>query len=223
MTHTHTQTQHPGRSTLADSPVPASRGDVLAALGAIPAGSALEALRDLRPTARRDAQLTYELLFHPAEDAPVPVVDRLAVAVFVAGLHRHDPAIAHYREMLRESGTDTDLRAAVYLETTAAAAAGPAGTYREPGLAPESVPLPLFRVSEESRSVLGERLSAGLEHARLLVLHPRDSRPELLEVLTAAGWDEDGIVTLSQLVAFLSYQIRAAVGLAALHTASEDR
>src|SRR5690625_765303 len=196
--------------------------DVLSNLAGIPGGGHIDALRDLRPAARRDAQLAYELLFHPADDGPLPLVDRLAIAVFVAGLHRHDAAIAHYRDALREAGAASELRAAVYRETEAAAVPGPAGRYRESGLTAESVPVAEFRVRPESLAVLGERLSAGLEHARLLVLHPRDSRPERLEALTAAGWDEDGIVTLSQLVAYLSYQIRAAVGLAALAATLED-
>jgi len=210
-----------GGSRPADSPVPVAP-DVISALAGVPAGGHIDALRDLRPAARRDAQLAYELLFHPADDGPLPLVDRLAIAVFVAGLHRHDAAIAHYRDALREAGAASELRAAVYRETEAAAVPGPAGRYRESGLTAESVPVAEFRVRPESLAVLGERLSAGLEHARLLVLHPRDSRPERLEALTAAGWDEDGIVTLSQLVAYLSYQIRAAVGLAALAATLED-
>ena len=197
--------------------------DVLSTLAGLPAGSPVDALRDRRPAAREDAELAYDLLFRAPDDVPVPLVERLAVAVFVAGLHRHDAATAHYRQALREAGAETELRAAVYRETEAAAAPGPAGPYREPGLTAESVALPDFQVSIDSRAALGERLSAGLEHARLLVLHPRDSRPERLEPLVAAGWDEDGIVTLSQLVAYLAYQIRAAVGLAALHASRETR
>src|SRR5699024_913347 len=38
-------------------------------------------------------------------------------------------------------------------------------------------------------------------------------------LLLEAGWDEDGIVTLAQLVSFLNFQIRISTGLAALaHT-----
>lgn len=61
-----------------------------------------------------------------------------------------------------------------------------------------------------------ERLDAGLAHADLLVLRPREAAPEHLRALEAAGWDADGIVTLSQLVSFLTFQLRVAHGLRVL-------
>jgi len=63
---------------------------------------------------------------------------------------------------------------------------------------------------------LGPRLAAPLEHAHLLVFRPRDASPAALQALIDAGWSTSGIVTLSQLVAFLSYQIRVVTGLSAL-------
>lgn len=63
----------------------------------------------------------------------------------------------------------------------------------------------------------GEKhLDAGLAHAELLVLRPRDAAPSHLRALEAAGWDADGIVTLSQLVSFLTFQLRVAHGLRVL-------
>ena len=50
----------------------------------------------------------------------------------------------------------------------------------------------------------------------LLVLHPRDARQEHLARLIDAGWSLDDIVTLSQAVAFLTFQLRAAAGLRVL-------
>jgi CMD domain protein len=64
----------------------------------------------------------------------------------------------------------------------------------------------------ENRS-LGGRLTAALEHAHLLVLRPREATPEALERLLAVGWSTTGIVTLSQLVAFLAFQVRVVHGL----------
>lgn len=61
-----------------------------------------------------------------------------------------------------------------------------------------------------------ERLDAGLAHADLLVLRPREAAPAHLRTLEAAGWDADGIVTLSQLVSFLTFQLRVAHGLRVL-------
>jgi uncharacterized protein YciW len=61
------------------------------------------------------------------------------------------------------------------------------------------------------------RLAAALQHAHLLTLHPRDARPAELQPLLSAGWSATGaIVTLSQLVSFLAFQIRTVAGLKAL-------
>jgi uncharacterized protein YciW len=50
----------------------------------------------------------------------------------------------------------------------------------------------------------------------MLVFHPRDANGAALQALLDAGWSNTGIVTLSQLVAFLAFQIRAAAGLRVL-------
>jgi uncharacterized protein YciW len=50
----------------------------------------------------------------------------------------------------------------------------------------------------------------------LLVFHPRDAAPEALQALLDAGWSTTDIVTLSQIAAFLSFQIRVVAGLRAL-------
>jgi len=52
-----------------------------------------------------------------------------------------------------------------------------------------------------------------------LVFRPRDASPAALQALLDAGWAANDIVTLSQLVAFLSFQIRAVAGLRALAAA----
>jgi CMD domain protein len=59
-------------------------------------------------------------------------------------------------------------------------------------------------------------LDAGLAHADLLVLRPSEAAPAHLRALEAAGWDADGIVTLSQLISFLTFQLRVAHGLRVL-------
>ncbi|MFC0675366.1 CMD domain-containing protein [Brachybacterium hainanense] len=69
----------------------------------------------------------------------------------------------------------------------------------------------------EAGEPIGEaRLDTALAHAELLVLRPREAGPEHLRALEEAGWDADGIVTLSQLVAFLTFQLRVAHGLRVL-------
>jgi uncharacterized protein YciW len=50
----------------------------------------------------------------------------------------------------------------------------------------------------------------------MLVFHPRDACPASLQALRDAGWLKTDIVTLSQLVAILAFQIRAIAGLRAL-------
>ncbi len=77
-------------------------------------------------------------------------------------------------------------------------------------------------MSPARRAALGDKLCAALEHAHMLVFHPRDSASGLLRTLEAAGWSADDIVTISQLVAFLSFQVRAAAGLRALDANRKD-
>ena len=68
--------------------------------------------------------------------------------------------------------------------------------------------------------MLGPRLAAAFDHLHLLVFHPRDAAPEALQTLLDAGWSTTDIVTLSQLAAFLSFQIRVAAGLRVLSGAA---
>ena len=68
--------------------------------------------------------------------------------------------------------------------------------------------------------MLGRRLAAAFDHTHLLVFHPRDAAPTALQALLDAGWSTTGIVTLSQIVAFLSFQIRVVAGLRALAAAN---
>jgi len=83
----------------------------------------------------------------------------------------------------------------------------------------EDVLGPIYQVAETNRSVLGGRLSAAFAHGHMLVFHPRDASPASLQALRDAGWSKTDIVTLSQLVAFLAFQIRAIAGLRALAVA----
>jgi CMD domain protein len=214
----------PGTARTAAPPEPADVVDHL--LGVRP-GDSLDQIRAARPEARANAQKAYEALFRPVDDSHVSVAERFAVATFVAGLHGADDVRDFYAERLSAvvgEGADAlgshadalgDGGSAVVRaledETARAGGTGPYGVYREPGLAPESVPGAVFEVSDDS--VLGPRLSAAFEHGHLLVLRPREATPEALERLLAQGWSTTGIVTLSQLVAFLAFQVRVVHGL----------
>ncbi|MBR8183924.1 hypothetical protein KDW54_16120 [Burkholderia ambifaria] len=63
---------------------------------------------------------------------------------------------------------------------------------------------------------LPRRTGAILAHARLLTLSPVDARPSDLDALKSAGLTTPAIVALSQLVAFVAYQLRVAVAAQAL-------
>ena len=54
-----------------------------------------------------------------------------------------------------------------------------------------------------------------LEHVHMLVLHPRDADARSLQALFDAGWTTTEVVTLSQLVAFLSFPDPTVAGLKA--------
>ncbi|QGF22481.1 CMD domain protein [Raineyella fluvialis] len=185
--------------------------DVVDRLAGIRPGSRLDDVRRRRPIAREQTQHAYELLFGPGAGGLFSRAERLAVATFVTALHGETRIADHYAALLAEVEPEwvDPLRA----EADRAAGRGPWGTYREPGLADESVPGPAYVAAPGIHDRLGGRLAGALTHAHLLVLHPRDASPEALASLAAAGWSRSGIVTLSQAVAFLTYQIRLVHGL----------
>ncbi|GAB2736006.1 CMD domain protein [Arthrobacter bambusae] len=203
-----------------------------AILGSQP-GSFLDELRRRKPVTRENTQASFLALFHPVDDREASLQERFAVAFFVAELHGQGLAADFYRKPLRDALLATDdggAPAAVTggLETllgraaSAGAGTGPYGEYREPGLRGESLSGPRFELPPGLRSELGARLAAALEHAHSLVFRPRESSPEALRKLLDAGWSTSGIVTLSQLVAFLAYQLRVISGLQVLAAASES-
>ena len=60
------------------------------------------------------------------------------------------------------------------------------------------------------------RRIALLRHADMLSLAPIDARPDHLKALADAGLTPAAIVTLSQLIGFVAYQVRVVAGLALL-------
>lgn len=192
--------------------------DVIDLLAGIEPGDRLDTIRRHRLQARTHAQESYRALFAPAAPAPgtVTPAERLAVAAFVAGLHLQPDAAAFYAAALVAQDAGAGLAQAIAAEVSRGAAQGPYGRYPAGPLSREDTSGPVYAVGEAQRAVLGARLSAGLAHAHLLTFHPRDASPEALQVLLEAGWPATDIVILSQLVAFLSFQIRVVVGLRAL-------
>jgi CMD domain protein len=192
-------------------------GDVIDQLAAIAPGSKLDAIRARRQVAREHAQKSYLALFEPADFAGVPARERLAVATFVAGLHAEPATRDFYSAKL--AAADNPLAAAVEAEVARGRTQGPYGAYPAGPLSSEDRTGLIYRVSDDGRRSLGARLAKAFEHVHLLVFRPRDAKPAALHALLEAGWTTNDIVTLSQLVAFLAFQIRAVGGLRALAAA----
>ena len=184
--------------------------DVIDALVGIAPGSPLEAIRARRPEARAQAQATYRALFAPDVPGGVSADERFAVGSFIAALHGDAAVAAFYAARLTASAA---LREAVDATIGEAKAEGPYGSYPAGPLSREDTAGPVYRVGAATRRGLGQRLTAAFEHVHLLVFHPRDATSTALQALLDAGWSTTDIVTLSQIVAFLSFQIRVVAGL----------
>jgi CMD domain protein len=189
--------------------------DIIDLLAGIEAGSALDAIRARRLQARENAQKSYAALFEPADFGDVSALERYAVAAFVAGVHG-EPVVAGFYMAGLAKAAGAEIVNSVTGEIGPAKSQGPYGAFPAGPLSVEDTKGPSFRVAEASRDALGARLAAALEHAHLLVFHPRDASPAAIAALLEAGWSNDAIVTLSQLVAFLSFQIRTIAGLRTL-------
>ncbi|MGO1538739.1 MAG: alkylhydroperoxidase domain protein [Leucobacter sp.] len=189
------------------------RVDIIDALAGIASDDLLDRARNRRPEARAHAQGSFGALFLPVDDSQMSLSERAAVALFVARLHEQSAAVEFYSALVRATGGSEGLEPLIVAEATRGEAVGPYGAFHAEN-APESVAGPSYSVSSvEAAYALGDRLSAALEHAHLLVLHPRDTARDQLQLLLDSGWSSTGIVTLSQLIAFLTFQLRVVHGL----------
>jgi len=195
--------------------------DVIDIMLGLPYSADQDALRSRRAQARINAQDSYTALFAAthATEASFSQRDRFAVAAFVAGVHQQPAVVAFYERALHRQTDGAALGSAIRAEVGAAlreGLSGPYGLYPPGPLNVEDVPGPYFRVDIPALHVIGERLAAALEHAHLLVFHPRDASSASLQSLLNAGWSTTDTVTLSQMVAFLAFQIRVVAGLRVL-------
>lgn len=197
-----------------------STPDIIDTLAGIKPGSALDALRAKRLQARENAQKSYLSLFEPIDAGDFSPLERAAVAAFVTGLHGESPVAAFYRDELAASAGGAALLEAIDAEIARGKTSGPYGSFPSGPLSIENTAGLIYRVSAASKSALGTRLVAALEHAHLLVFRPRDAASSDMKALLAAGWSNTGIVTFSQLVAFLSFQVRVVSGLRTLAAAN---
>lgn len=167
-----------------------------------------------RPEARTLAEDGYRTLLHPTDPGAVSVLERRAIAAFVAVLNGEAQTRAHFLGLLR----DTDPTLALLVrqieaEAEDAAHPGPYGSFPA-GLSPaEDREGPIYQVDDALRDIFGPRLSAAFEHAHLITLHPRDARPRALEALADAGWTNSGIAVLLDLIGFVNFQSRIVAGL----------
>jgi CMD domain protein len=190
--------------------------DVIDVLVGITPGSLLDGIRARRPEARAHAQATYQALFAPEALGNVSAQERFAVGAFVAGVHGATATANYYAARLAERGASAALPQAVDAAIAEARTRGPYGRYPAGPLSREDTTGPSCPLTAGTRHTLGPRLAAAFEHAHLLVFHPRDAAPASLQALLDAGWGTTDIVTLSQIVAFLSFQIRVIAGLRVL-------
>ncbi|MGT2502099.1 CMD domain protein [Bradyrhizobium guangxiense] len=194
--------------------------DIIDTLAGIEPGSALDAIRARRLQARENAQKSYLSLFAPIDASDFSLAERAAVAAFVTGLHGESPVAAFYRDKLAANADGARLSEAIDAEIARGRTSGPYGSYPAGPLSVENTAGLIYRVSEAGQMALGARLAAALEHAHLLVFRPRDAASDDMKALLGAGWSATGIVTFSQLVAFLSFQLRVVSGLRTLAAAS---
>jgi CMD domain protein len=190
--------------------------DVIDALVGITPGSPLDAIRARRPEARAHAQATYRALFTPEKPGNVTAQERFALGAFIAGLHGAAAIAVAYAARLADSGAPAALKEALEAAVAEARTSGPYGRYPAGPLSREDTAGASYRVGAATRRTLGPRLAAVFEHAHMLVFHPRDATPAALQALLDVGWSTTDIVTLSQIVAFLSFQIRVVTGLRTL-------
>jgi CMD domain protein len=192
--------------------------DIIDHLVGVDAGSTIDKIRRQRDNARISSQDSHDALF-ATDQTEVSQAERLAVAAFVAALHQQSATRDYYRNLL-DAAAGADLTAAVDEASASAITQGPYGRFPDSTdlHAEDSIGLE-FTVPEVSAAKLGERLTAAFEHAHLLVFRPRESSPAALARLLAAGWSTTAVVTLSQLVSFLSFQLREIHGLTVLKEA----
>jgi CMD domain protein len=193
-----------------------STPDIIDLLVGVTPGSPIDRLRAERPETKLNAQKSFLALFEPAHAGDVTQQERFAVAAFASALHGASRIADFYSARLAATTQNPSFIAAIRAESEKGLTRGPYGKFPEGPLTAENVEGLSFKVSEFNSVVLGAKLSAALEHAHLLVFRPRDASAGALQKLLDAGWSTTDIVTLSQIVAFLSFQIRVVTGLTAL-------
>ncbi|WP_165241619.1 alkylhydroperoxidase domain protein [Corynebacterium lizhenjunii] len=168
------------------------------------ASAQVAALRRRRPDAVDNAQESFRALLEPEQPGDFTYAQRYAVAAFVAGIYQAVNARTFYADLLADEA-EPSLVEAVDTAIARGQAHGPhiGGGYTT-----------FADLADES--ALGPRLAAAFDFAHLLAFHPMDATPAAIGHLQQAGWSDDDLVSLAQLISFLSFQLRVIHGLAVL-------
>ena len=164
--------------------------------------------RSARPEAVANAERSFEALFESSLLIDVPANHRYATAAFIAGISGDARAFDFYADLL--SDEDEALVEVV-------AAAVEVGRSTGPYAGGDFV---LFGVLFGDVEGLDAKLAAAFDFAHLLTFHPKDASPAAIGHLQEAGYTETGIVSLSQLISFVAFQLRVAHGVRVLAGAS---
>lgn len=169
-----------------------------------------------RTEARAYAEENYRRLLLPTDPGPVTLIERRAIAAFVAALNGEPQTRVHFLTLLQETDpTLAPLARLIEREADDSAHPGPYGRFPEGPLSVEDLDGPVYRVDADLRAIFGARLSAAFEHAHLATLHPRDATPEALDRLAEAGWTDGGMAILIDIVGLVNFQSRVVAGLRA--------
>jgi CMD domain protein len=183
-------------------------------LAGIVPGSPIDTAWRARAEARRFAEDAYGRLLHPRDPGPISLLERRAVAAFVAVLNGEEQTRAHLLDLLRETDpTLAPLARLIEREAEDSSFPGPYGSFPPGPLSAEDLDGPVYVTACPVRHELGLRLSAALEYAHLVTLHPRDASPESMGALAKAGWTNGGIALLVDIIGFVNFQSRVVAGL----------
>ena len=191
--------------------------DVIDTLAGIAPGSPLDAVRAQRPQARLHAQASYDSLFAPLSEADATRPERFAIACFVAGLHGRPEMEAFYGRASPPPARLPRCRPRSARPWRRPGSRDPTAIIPKGRSVPRTRPARSIASPRPTRDALGARLAAAFEHAHMLVFHPRDSAPPTCRRCSMPAGRRRAIVVISQLVAFLSYQIRVVAGLRVLN------
>jgi CMD domain protein len=180
--------------------------DLIDLAAGIKPGSPIDKLRAARRETRLNADKCCHILFDRG-DEDASLTERLGLAVFTTALQGGEELARIYTEEL--SGRETPALLSALKEELASITAS-------------RITGPVYTVSPKNRSLFGSRLGAALEHAHLLIFHPRDAKAENIRYLLDAGWSARGTVIISQIIAFLAYQVRLVRGLRILQSSLKE-